>query len=125
ELQTDIAPMPACTRPNWLEHPLISLRWPLTFVELYIGGAGARFPVLHYDGLHTHAFLMQLQGVKEYIAFAPEQSPLMYQKSAKNRPNISNVDNVEMPDLARFPRFAQATGVSFKLHPGEMLFVPS
>jgi hypothetical protein len=125
ELQTDIDPMPDCTRPNWLEHPLISFRWPLTYVELYIGGAGARFPVLHYDGLHTHAFLMQLQGVKEYIAFAPDQTPLMYQKSEEDSPGVSNVDNVETPDLARFPRFAQATGVRFQLHPGETLFVPS
>jgi Cupin-like domain len=125
ELQADIAPMPDCTRPNWLEHPLISFRWPLTYIELYIGGAGARFPVLHYDGLHTHAFLMQLQGVKEYITFAPDQTPLMYQKSAKDGRNDSNVDNVETPDLARFPRFAQAAGIRFKLHPGETLFVPS
>ena len=71
ELLSDIDPMPDCTRPNWLESLLIRLRWSLTYVELYIGGAGAKFPVLHYDGLHTHAFLMQLQGVKEYIAFAP------------------------------------------------------
>ena len=81
ELRADIEPMPECTSPNWLKHPLISFRWPLTYVELYIGGTGAKFPVLHYDGLHTHAFLMQLHGVKEYIAFAPDQTPLMYAKS--------------------------------------------
>ena len=77
-LQADIAPMPSCTRPNWLEHPLMSARASLTFIELYIGGKGAKFPVLHYDGLHTHAFLMQIQGVKEYIGFAPDQTPYMY-----------------------------------------------
>lgn len=125
ELQTDIEPMPECTRPNWLENPFINFRWSLTYVELYIGGAGAKFPVLHYDGLHTHAFLMQLQGVKEYVAFAPDQTPLMYPKSDQASPNISLVDNVEKPDLARFSRFAEATGVRFKLHPGETLFVPS
>jgi hypothetical protein len=125
ELRTDIDPMPACTYPNWLEHPLISFRGPLTYVELYIGGTGARFPILHYDGLHTHAFLMQLQGVKEYIAFPPDQTPLMYQMSEQDGPNLSSVDNVEAPDLTRFPLFAQATGVRFKLHPGETLFVPS
>jgi hypothetical protein len=125
ELQTDIDPMPACAYPNWLEHRLIKSRWSLTYIELYIGGAGAKFPVLHYDGLHTHAFLMQLQGVKEYIAFAPDQTPLMYPKSEPDNSNISNVDNVETPDLARFPHFAQAKGIRFKLHPGETLFVPS
>lgn len=124
-LQADIAPMPDCTRPNWLEHPLISFRWPLTYVELYIGGAGAKFPVLHYDGLFTHAFLMQLQGVKEYVVFAPDQTKYMYPNLAEDRPSGSLVNDVEQPDAARFPLFAQATGIRFQLHPGETLFVPS
>src|SRR5262249_37166706 len=87
ELQADITPMPDCTRPNWLEHPLVSKRVSLTAIELYIGGTGAKFPVLHYDGLHTHAFLMQLQGVKEYIGFAPDQTQFMYRCKGPGQPN--------------------------------------
>src|SRR5262245_33576183 len=124
-LQADVAPMPSCTGPNWLDHPLITTRASLTFTELYIGGRGARFPVLHYDGLHTHAFLMQIQGVKEYIGFAPNQTPYMYSRSGPDQPNISEINDVENWDTNRFALFGNAQGIRFTLHPGETLFMPS
>jgi len=124
ELQSDVMPMPECVSPNWFDHRLLKTWKDFTYVELYIGGTGARFPVLHYDGLHTHAFLMQLEGVKEYVAFPPDQSPLMYAGQGENE-NKSAVDNIETPDLARFPKFTGACGFRFKLFPGETLFVPS
>jgi histone arginine demethylase JMJD6 len=123
ELRADITPMPACTQPNWLEHWAFPSRDRYTFVELYIGGAGAKFPVLHYDGLHTHAFLMQLYGEKEYLALAPEQKPFVY--PGKSMPNVSDIDDVEHADPQRFPLFAQAQGIRFRLAPGETLFVPA
>ena len=125
ELQSDVHPMPECVSPNWLEHGLLKTWKDFTYVELYIGGTGARFPVLHYDGLHTHAFLMQLEGVKEYVAFSPDQAPLMYAGSDTAHENKSAVDNVETPDVNRFPKFCNASGFRFKLYPGETLFVPS
>ena len=76
ELTADVSPMPDCTRPNWLESRFFPVGRKLASVEVYIGGQGAQFPALHYDGLHTHAFLMQLYGDKEYIAFSPEQTPV-------------------------------------------------
>jgi len=124
-LQADIAPMPSCTGPNWLEHPLITSRASLTFIELYVGGEGAKFPVLHYDGLHTHAFLMQIQGVKEYIGFAPDQTPYMYSRSGPGQPNISQINDIENWDTNRFALFGKAKGIRFTLHPGETLLVPS
>lgn len=122
ELLADVLPMPACTRPNWLESRLFPSRSRMTSVETYIGGRGAQFPVLHYDGLHTHAYLMQLHGVKEYIVFSPDQTAFMYPLDGKN---TSRIDDVLEPDLAAFPLFDQAQGVRFELHPGETLFVPS
>jgi len=124
ELLVDVSPMPECTRPNWLESSAIPSLQPLTFIELYIGGAGARFPVLHYDNLHTHAFLMQLYGEKEYLALAPDQASLLYPQAGRAA-NKSSVDSLEKPDLKRFPLFDQAKGVRFKLNPGETLFVPA
>jgi histone arginine demethylase JMJD6 len=124
ELLADISPMPDCTRPNWLESRAIPSRHPMTFVELYIGGAGARFPVLHYDNLHTHAFLMQLYGEKEYLALAPDQASFLYPQDGEAA-NKSSVDDLENPDLQRFPLFSQAKAVRFKLGPGETLFVPA
>lgn len=124
ELFDDVSPMPECTQPNWLESRLFPSRRPLSSEEVYIGGRGARFPVLHYDGFHTHAFLMQLYGDKEYIAFSPAQTPLMYPQDdpAANR---SRIDDVLQPDRAAFPLFDQAEGLRFELHPGETLFVPA
>jgi hypothetical protein len=122
-LRADITPMPACTQPNWLDHWAFPSRDRFTFVELYIGGAGARFPLLHYDGLHTHAFLMQLYGEKEYLALAPDQARFLYPRDSDA--SISTIDDVEHPDPKRFPLFEQASGIRFRLLPGETLFVPS
>ncbi len=124
ELTDDVTPMPQCTEPNWLESRVFPSRHRLSSVEVYIGGEGAQFPTLHYDNLHTHAFLMQLFGDKEYIAFSPEQSAFMYPGAGVEK-NKSRIDDVVKPDLGSFPLFDRAEGVRFKLHPGETLFVPS
>jgi len=124
ELLADISPMPECTRPNWLESRAIPALQPLTFIELYIGGTGASFPVLHYDNLHTHAFLMQISGEKEYVALAPEQGKFLYPQDGVAA-NKSSIGDLDRPDLTRFPLFDRAKGMRFRLHPGETLFVPA
>jgi hypothetical protein len=124
ELSGDVSPMPECTQPNWLDSRLFPSRQPLSSVEVYIGGRGARFPVLHYDGLHTHAFLMQLHGDKEYIVFGPEQTAFMYPRDGLEM-NKSRIDDVLAPDPVSFPLFDRAQGLRFELHPGETLFVPA
>ena len=68
ELGADVSPMPVSTRANWVDSRLFPAGKKLSSVEFYIGGIGAKFPVLHYDFLQTHAFLMQLYGEKEYVA---------------------------------------------------------
>jgi histone arginine demethylase JMJD6 len=124
ELSADVSPMPGCTKPNWLESRLFPSGAKLASIEIYIGGQGARFPVLHYDGLHTHAFLMQLYGDKEYLAFSPGQTPFMYPRDGVEA-NKSRVEDLLHPDLATFPLFDQAQGLRFRLRPYETLFVPS
>ena len=124
ELTADVTPMPDCTRPNWLESRFFPSGKSLSSVEVYIGGQGAQFPVLHYDGLHTHAFLMQLYGDKEYIVFSPEQARFLYPADGRVA-NKSRITDLLHPDLEAFPLFDQAEGVRFQLHPGETLFVPS
>ncbi|HEY7165507.1 MAG TPA: cupin-like domain-containing protein [Candidatus Binatia bacterium] len=124
DLLHDITPLPQCTRPNWFESRLFPSRQSCLFLELYIGGRGARFPSLHYDGWHAHAFLMQLYGVKQYLFFSPEQTALVY-PGRNGEQNCSQLDDVEQPDPARFPLFAQATPIRCELHPGETLFVPA
>ena len=112
ELSDEVTPMPECTQPNWLESRFFPSRHRLSSVEAYIGGEGAQFPVLHYDNLHTHAFLMQLYGDKEYIAFSPEQTRFMYPRPGLER-NKSRIDDVLEPDLEKFPLFDRGRGRAF------------
>ena len=123
ELAADVSPMPDCTLPNWLQSRFFPARGDMSFLEVFIGGRGARFPVLHYDNWHTHAFLMQLHGEKEYLVFGPEQTPAMYPRDGSS--NLSQLEDLDDPDLTRFPLFEHAQGVRFRLCPGEMLFVPA
>ncbi len=124
ELLDDVEPRPFCTQPNWLDSRFFPGKESLTSLELYIGGAGAKFPVLHYDNLHTHAFLMQLVGVKEYLFYPPSASPFLYPRGGIDA-NKSTIDDIEHPDLGRFPLFPRAVATRCTLHPGETLFVPA
>jgi hypothetical protein len=127
-LKEDIQPLPEYFEPNWLpDHFLLNyVRKVLNrgaAIELYIGGRGGSFPVLHYDGAGTHAFLMQVYGQKEFIVYSPEQEEFLY--PSKEKLNLSMVNDLDHPDLERFPLFANAQASKFVLEPGELLFIPS
>jgi histone arginine demethylase JMJD6 len=127
-LKDDIQPLPEYFQPNWLpDYFLVKyVREVLNrgaAIEIYIGGKGGAFPVLHYDGAGTHAFLMQIYGRKEFIIYPPEQEPFLYPSS--ERRNLSTVNDLHKPDLQRFPLFAKAEPSKFVLEPGELLFIPS
>ena len=127
-LKQDIQPLPDYFLPNWLpDHYLLKpVREILNrgaAIEIYIGGKGGAFPILHYDGAGTHAFLMQIYGRKQYIVYPPDQEKYLYPSPEKI--NLSLINSVEHPDLQRFPLFANAKPIIFVLEPGELLFVPS
>ena len=127
-LREDIEPLPGYYFPNWLPESFWLPKVQSVFnrgaqIEIYIGGRGGAFPVLHYDGLASHAFLVQIYGQKKFIIYSPEQKRNMY--PVPGQPNISQIADVEHPDLERFPLFGQAEAVSFVLDPGEVLFIPS
>ncbi len=82
-LKPDVEPLPEYLLPNWLgEKYLVKQVGEIlnhsAIIELYIGGTGGSFPVLHYDGAGTHAFLMQIYGRKRYVVYPPEQEPYLY-----------------------------------------------
>ena len=127
ELLSEISPLPEIFFPNWAErtflHPRIRREMRRgSMLELYIGGPGGNFPILHWDGMSTHAFLMQIAGIKQYWVWPPSDSEYMYPVDA---PNMSPIRDIEHPDLDRYPLFARARATTFTLHPGELLFVPS
>lgn len=125
-LMQDIQPLPEYFLPNWLGEAYWVKRLQKTLnraapIELFIGGRGGSFPVLHYDGFGSHAFLMQIYGCKEFIIYPPEQELFLYPSGEQH--NLSSV-NVSHPDFERFPLFGMAVPTTFVLEPGEMLFIP-
>ncbi|HXW54946.1 MAG TPA: cupin-like domain-containing protein [Candidatus Cybelea sp.] len=122
ELSADVQPVPDYFQPNWLAGPLakpLDTRLHGGGFELYIGGTGGKFPVLHYDTWHIHTFLSQIYGIKKYTLFAPDQTPFLYARGHQSEVDLENVD------LGKFPLFGQARPVSLDLGPGEILFVPA
>lgn len=122
ELNADLQPVPDYFQPNWLEGRVakpLDTRLHSGRFELYIGGTGGRFPVLHCDTWHIHTFLSQIYGVKRYTLFAPEQAPFLYPRGNQSQVDLENVD------LEKFPLFARAAVISCDLHAGEILFVPA
>ncbi|HZR58769.1 MAG TPA: cupin-like domain-containing protein [Terriglobales bacterium] len=124
-LLPDIQPMPEYFSPNWLVGPLSQLlrsRLHGGSSELYIGGRGGKFPFLHYDTWHTHAFISQIYGTKEFTAYAPDQAPYLYLKPGRKNQSLVDIEN---PDYEKFPLFAKAIPMRFRLEPGEIIFIPA
>jgi histone arginine demethylase JMJD6 len=127
-LRQDIEPLPEYFRPNWLPDRYLVKNVGNVLnrgaaIEIYIGGRGGKFPMLHYDGAAAHAFLMQIYGQKQFILYSPDQGPFLYPSPEKG--NLSLINSIDKPDLDKFPLFANAAPTSFVLEPGELLFIPS
>ncbi len=127
-LKDDIQPLPEYFLPNWLpDHYMVKYVGEVlnrgSKLELYIGGKGGAFPVLHYDGAGTHAFLMQVYGRKQFIIYPPNQEQYLYPSPEKE--NLSLINSLDNPDLEKFPLFAKAEATVFVLEPGELLFIPA
>ncbi|HEY2395339.1 MAG TPA: cupin-like domain-containing protein [Rudaea sp.] len=91
-------------------------------LEIFFGGPGGRFPYLHYDVLHLHAWITQLHGEKEFVLYAPSQQPFLYAKPAV--PWQSDIRNHHEPDLERYPLFRHARAHNITIRAGETLFLP-
>lgn len=96
--------------------------------NLYIG-AGGNTSLLHYD--ETHSLLAMLQGRKRVLLFPPDQSGRLYPYSTFNlrallqgRVIDSRID-CSWPDLERFPRLAEARGVTGWLEEDQALLIPA
>lgn len=125
ELTHDLQPFIDYVFPNWLRGRYLSgsvnasLNRPAE-VELFIGGAGTRLGELHYDYVHCHVALCLLSGRKQFTVFAPDQTPYLYAQGM-----LSQIKDIEHPDLERFPLFAQARSLTFVQEPGEIVLLPT
>ncbi len=83
---------------------------------LWLGPAGTVSPLQHST---RNALMAQVAGRKRYRLIPAAQWHLVY----NNHGVYSDVD-CENPDLARYPKFRDATFIDLLIEPGEVLFIP-
>jgi hypothetical protein len=88
--------------------------------ELYLT-ARAGVTALHRDVVD--GVLLNLFGRRRFTFFTPDQDKLVYPRSNFTSYQICRVDP-RRPDLAQYPRFAEARAIDVLLEPGDTLFVP-
>jgi hypothetical protein len=133
ELMPDLAPFPCYAQPNWLAYPFA--RWPdvrrsgyasrlarSAQIEINFAAADVRFGTLHLDLYWTHALVMQLYGAKKFFIFPMEDTKYLYPRAYAW---VSEITDVENPDLEKFPDFAKVHMTEFVLQPGETYFGPT
>ena len=84
--------------------------------SFWFGPAGTVTP-LHHDSLML--FHTQVVGRKRWRFISPLQTPLLY-----NHFEVYSPVDLDRPDLARHPRFAEATVLDVVVEPGETMFLP-
>jgi hypothetical protein len=95
-------------------------------VWAWFSGAGAR-TWLHYDNNGCHNLNAQILGKKDCLLFAPSELERTYPfglEGTNPAHNCCAVD-IEAPDLARYPWFADAQAERAHLEPGDLLFIPA
>lgn len=124
ELLPDLAPENQYSFPRRYCSPLMPKRFrrPDGYLKLLIGGVGGKFPLMHYDSDNAHAMITEIYGDKEFVLFAPQDTPSVYPFPGSS--HTSQIDNLDDPDLERFPLLARATEYRGTIHPGEAIFVP-
>jgi hypothetical protein len=105
-LLADIGRMPpACDRAALTERS-----------SFWFGPAGTVTP-LHHDTIML--FHTQVVGRKRWRLVSPLETPRLY-----NHNNVFSPIDLDRPDLARYPLFAQVTVLDVVVEPGETIFLP-
>ncbi len=68
---------------------------------------------------------MQIQGVKEYIGFAPDQTPYMHSRSGSEQANVSEINDIDNWDTNRFALFGNAKASASPCTLARHFFMPS
>ena len=123
-LLADVSPRLAYSLPDRQRSALLPQRLfdDVNNLEIFFGGPGGKFPYLHYDVMHLHAWITQLHGDKEFVLYAPGQEHLLY--ANPDKPWQSTIRAHHNPDLDRYPLLREARSQSVVVHAGETLFLP-
>ena len=124
ELLPDMTPENPYSFPRRYCSPLMPKRFrrPDGYLKLLIGGVGGKFPMMHFDSDNAHAMVTEIYGDKEFVLFSPHDTPYVYPLPGSS--HTSQIDDLDDPDLERFPLLANATEYRGTIHPGEAIFVP-
>lgn len=105
-----------------IRHPVYAANAPWARSRFWLGAPDTKGP-LHRD-LPENLFA-QIRGRKRFLLLERRLTGLVYRHPFYSGvPNYSPVD-AEAPDLARFPRFAEAPLWAAELEPGDLLYIPS
>ena len=124
ELLPDISTL-RFTETNLLNSRLLprSMRIDAGIKALFIGGAGSGFGKLHWDYSYLHVYISQIRGEKDFVVYAPTDSPMLYPDP--EYPNKSLIDAFNAFDPLEFPNVAKATPIRFTIGEGDTLFIPA
>jgi histone arginine demethylase JMJD6 len=124
ELYADIADL-KYTRDNLLSSWLLpgGMRITRGIKALFIGAEGSGFGKLHWDFSYLHVYISQLKGDKDFLVFAPGDTPYLYQNP--DSPTDSLIEDINYCDAADYPDLQKATPIRFTVHEGETVFVPA
>jgi [protein]-arginine 3-hydroxylase / protease len=123
QLRRDLGPLDRYMGlPSWLPAPARA-RLQVT-PYLWLGPAGCLSP-LHFD--RSENFFMMVHGRKQWIMVPPEDSAAVYFPSPQLSSSVVHFSPVdaEHPDLARFPRFAEARKFHVTVEQGDVLYTPA
>ncbi len=98
-------------------------RRPDGYLKLLMGGAGGKFPFMHYDSDNANALITEIYGDKSLVLFAPGDTRFLYPQ--EHDINVSQIEDLAHPDLDQFPLFRRATPYITVLQPGETIYIPS
>jgi len=90
--------------------------------NLWLGSARA-FTQLHQDVLHN--LILQLDGVKRFTVFAPQDDRYLYRETDEDRPNYSQIPRTSEVDRARFPNYRRARAFRVELRPKDIFVLPA
>lgn len=110
---------------NWKDSLLVPPHWlglNRNLIELFVGGAGMSFPVLHIDYWGMDGFISQLYGRKEFLLLDPEQTRFLYTRTSD--PLKSTIKRPFDQDMTPNPLYAKAKKVHLVLEPGDTLYNP-
>lgn len=124
ELYEDIADL-KYTRDNLLLSWKLpgGMRIPRGIKALFIGASGSGFGKLHWDFSYLHVYISQLKGGKDFLVYAPCDTPYLYQNP--DSPTDSLIKDINHFNVADYPDLQKATPIRFTVHEGETVFLPA